>query len=78
MNYKTIEPFVLGGVSSCNAEFFTFPIDLVKTRLQIQGQITSSSTVESKYRGMFHCFKLIIKEEGYLALYSGYINDKHV
>jgi hypothetical protein len=60
---------VLGGISSCNAELFTFPIDLVKTRLQIQGQKVEN--LQNKYRGMFHCFNLIVKEEGFMALYSG-------
>ena len=69
MKYQTFEPFILGGISSCNAEFFTFPIDLVKTRLQIQGQTTEN--LQNKYRGMLHCFKEIAKEEGISAFYSG-------
>lgn len=68
MNTKKLEPFLLGGISSCNAELATFPNDLVKTRLQIQGQ---NGNFQNKYRGMFHCFKIIVKEEGYRALYNG-------
>ena len=69
MNYKTFEPFVLGGASSINAEIATFPIDLIKTRLQLQGQ--KAENLQNKYRGMIHCFTCIIREEGALALYSG-------
>jgi len=69
MSIKSVEPFLLGGISSCNAEFFTFPVDLVKTRLQIQGQ--NSSLPTNKYRGMFDCFRVILKEEGTRALFSG-------
>jgi hypothetical protein len=69
MNYKSIEPFVLGGIASCTAEIITFPIDLVKTRLQVQGQ--KAENLQNKYRGMFHCFKLTVKEEGFRALYNG-------
>ncbi|CAF0826429.1 unnamed protein product [Brachionus calyciflorus] len=69
MVYKSIEPFLLGGISSCNAELFTFPIDLVKTRLQIQGQAINNCS--GKYRGMFHCFVTIYKEEGFKTLFSG-------
>jgi solute carrier family 25 protein 14/30 len=69
MSKKTFEPFIIGGISSCNAELITFPSDLVKTRLQIQSKSTDS--MPSKYRGMVHCFKMIIKEEGISALYNG-------
>ena len=33
MPLKAFEPFILGGISSCTAEFFTFPIDLVKDHI---------------------------------------------
>ena len=66
---KKVEPFLLGGFASCNAEIYTFPIDLVKTRLQIQGQATNSSL---RYKGMFDCFLKIRKEEGLRNLFSGY------
>ena len=70
MGLSTLEPFILGGVASCTAEFLTYPIDLVKTRLQIQGQKIDKLSVV-KYRGMFHCFLVIVKEEGLGSLYSG-------
>ena len=70
MVLKAFEPFILGGIASCNAEWITFPIDLVKTRLQIQGQIIDKSGLV-KYRGMFHCFVITIREEGLNTLYSG-------
>lgn len=70
MKYKSVEPFILGGLSSCNAEIFTFPIDFVKTRLQLQGQ--KSDNLQIKYRGMFDCFGKVFREEGLLAFYSGY------
>lgn len=50
----------------------TFPIDLTKTRLQVQGQ---SQYTEVRYRGMFHALFRIGKEEGIRALYSGYGTD---
>jgi len=69
MSKKTFEPFIIGGISSCNAELITFPSDLIKTRLQIQSKSTDS--MQKKYRGMMHCLKTIIKEEGISALYNG-------
>uniref|UniRef100_A0A670JZP9 RNA-binding motif protein, X-linked 2 n=1 Tax=Podarcis muralis TaxID=64176 RepID=A0A670JZP9_PODMU len=49
----------------------TFPVDLTKTRLQVQGQSIDARFREIKYRGMFHALFRISKEEGILALYSG-------
>ena len=69
----TVEPFICGGIASCFSEIVTFPIDLVKTRLQIQGQADSIKTSKPKYTGMFNCFKMVVKEEGPRALYAGYI-----
>lgn len=77
MPLKAFEPFILGGISSCTAEFFTFPIDLVKTRLQIQGQrieFSGHSLNHSiKYNGMFNCFSVIVREEGIRSLFYGYL-----
>ncbi|RNA06067.1 brain mitochondrial carrier 1 isoform X4 [Brachionus plicatilis] len=69
MVYKNFEPFLIGGLSSCNAEFFTFPIDLVKTRLQIQGQAINNCS--GKYRGMLDCFSSVYREEGIKTMFSG-------
>ncbi|ELK25557.1 Brain mitochondrial carrier protein 1 [Myotis davidii] len=68
LNWK---PFVYGGLASIVAEFGTFPVDLTKTRLQVQGQSIDARFKEIKYRGMFHALFRIYKEEGVLALYSG-------
>ncbi|CAM4671355.1 unnamed protein product [Leuciscus chuanchicus] len=65
LNWK---PFVYGGMASIVAEFGTFPIDLTKTRLQVQGQ---THCMEVRYRGMFHALFRIGSEEGVRALYSG-------
>ncbi|XP_029648341.1 kidney mitochondrial carrier protein 1 isoform X1 [Octopus sinensis] len=64
-------PFVYGGLASVTAECGTFPIDTTKTRLQVQGQVIDSRLTECKYRGMFHAFVRIFREEGLLAFYSG-------
>ncbi|CAF97648.1 unnamed protein product [Tetraodon nigroviridis] len=49
----------------------TFPIDLAKTRLQVQGQVGDSKYREIRYRGMLHAMLRIGREEGPRALYSG-------
>ncbi|XP_074657579.1 kidney mitochondrial carrier protein 1-like [Tubulanus polymorphus] len=69
-NWKDWRPFVFGGFASCVAEFATFPIDLTKTRLQLQGQTTGVTSVV-RYRGMFHALLRISCDEGVRSLYSG-------
>ncbi|XP_062958373.1 kidney mitochondrial carrier protein 1 isoform X2 [Cynocephalus volans] len=68
VNWK---PFVYGGLASITAECGTFPIDLTKTRLQIQGQTNDANFKEIRYRGMLHALVRIGREEGLKALYSG-------
>lgn len=54
----------------------TFPIDLAKTRLQVQGQVGSKYR-EIRYRGMLHAIVRIAREEGPRALYSGSVCWMH-
>ncbi|NXE46831.1 KMCP1 protein, partial [Dromaius novaehollandiae] len=68
LNWK---PFIYGGLASITAECGTFPIDLTKTRLQVQGQVNDAKYKEIRYRGMVHALVRICKEEGLKALYSG-------
>uniref|UniRef100_A0A096MF54 Solute carrier family 25 member 30 n=1 Tax=Poecilia formosa TaxID=48698 RepID=A0A096MF54_POEFO len=68
VNWK---PFVFGGLASITAECGTFPIDLAKTRLQVQGQVGDIKYREIRYRGMLHAIMRIGREEGLRALYSG-------
>ncbi|KAI0987572.1 hypothetical protein GJ496_004511 [Pomphorhynchus laevis] len=72
MVYEGLKPFISGGVASVCGEFVSFPFDLTKTRLQLQGQVIDASLKQIKYRGMIHAFLTIAKEEGILALYNGF------
>ena len=55
----------------------TFPIDLAKTRLQVQGQVGDIKYREIRYRGMLHAIVRIVREEGLRALYSGSVCVQH-
>ncbi|RLW08430.1 hypothetical protein DV515_00003257 [Chloebia gouldiae] len=68
LNWK---PFIYGGLASITAECGTFPIDLTKTRLQVQGQVNDAKYKEIRYRGMVHALVRICREEGLKALYCG-------
>lgn len=56
----------------------TFPIDLAKTRLQVQGQVGDSKYREIRYRGMLHAIVRIAREEGVRCLYSGSVRRINV
>ncbi|GLT92605.1 hypothetical protein SLE2022_104360 [Rubroshorea leprosula] len=57
-------PFVGGGLAGITAASATYPLDLVRTRLAAQ-----RSTIY--YRGIWHAFHTICREEGFLGLYKG-------
>ena len=51
------------------ASFFSLPFDFVKTRLQKQ---TRAKDGTLPYKGMMHCARKVIKEEGWLRFYRGF------
>lgn len=53
------------------AEAVTFPVDMSKTRLQIQGQVADVRLSELKYRGMTHTLVTVARQEGVLSLFTG-------
>lgn len=57
---------LFGGVAASTAEIVTFPIDLVKTRMQLQGELGKSAI----YRNSFHAALRIVQTEGAFALYK--------
>ncbi|XP_012874498.1 PREDICTED: mitochondrial uncoupling protein 4 isoform X1 [Dipodomys ordii] len=68
--------FLLSGCAATVAELATFPLDLTKTRLQMQGEAALARLGESvrhpaPYRGMVLTALGIIQEEGFLKLWQG-------
>lgn len=62
---ENLKLFAYGGISSVAAEIVTFPLDVTKTRLQIQ----QGRNVQ--YKSFIDCGKQIFKTEGYKGLYGG-------
>ncbi|KAF4020312.1 hypothetical protein G4228_011678 [Cervus hanglu yarkandensis] len=60
-----------GSLASNTAECSTFPIDLTKTQLQIQGQKNDADFKEIRCGGMLHALARTGREESLKALYSG-------
>ncbi|XP_048762503.1 mitochondrial uncoupling protein 4-like [Ostrea edulis] len=62
--------YVLSSLAAVCAETATYPLDLTKTRLQIQGEKSGDGALMAK-RGMFRTAAGIVQEEGVLCLYQG-------
>lgn len=50
---------------------FTNPADVIKIRLQLQGELEARGAYKKIYKNTFHAAYLIAKHEGILALQSG-------
>lgn len=48
--------FVLGALASCGAVTVSNPMEVVKTRLQLQGELQKAGIYEKQYRGLTHAF----------------------
>lgn len=65
--------FVIGGLAACGAVTFTNPWEVVKTRLQLQGELMRSAQVKRVYRGVGDAFIKIASKEGLSGLQRGLI-----
>lgn len=55
------------------AGFFTNPLEVVKTRLQLQGELAQRGSYKMHYRNFFHAFITIARNDGILKLQSGLV-----
>jgi solute carrier family 25 protein 34/35 len=63
--------FLLGGLAACGAVTFTNPWEVVKTRLQLQGELMRSAQVKRVYFGVGDAFIKIATKEGLAGLQRG-------
>ncbi|XP_030842378.1 solute carrier family 25 member 35 [Strongylocentrotus purpuratus] len=63
--------FCLGGAAAACAVLFTNPLEVVKTRFQLQGELKAWGTYQRHYRNVFHAFYTIGRYDGLLALQAG-------
>lgn len=54
----------IGAVSAAAATLFTYPLDLLRTRLAAQPE-------PKKYHGPLHAIRILMKEQGFPGLYAG-------
>lgn len=63
--------FVLGAVACCVACVFTHPLEVVKTRLQLQGELRSRGSYQRHYRGALQALWLVGRNDGLRGLQKG-------
>ncbi|KAF2264329.1 calcium-binding mitochondrial carrier protein-like protein Aralar1 [Lojkania enalia] len=64
---ESIHHFALGSLAGAFGAFMVYPIDLVKTRMQNQRSVAG----QVLYKNSLDCARKVIKNEGFLGLYSG-------
>ncbi|KAM8952343.1 mitochondrial uncoupling protein 4 [Pelodytes ibericus] len=70
--WPRVSKFILSACAATAAELVTFPLDLTKTRLQIQGEAALKQHGSAvPYRGMVRTAVGIVHEEGLLKLWQG-------
>ncbi|XP_060526270.1 solute carrier family 25 member 35-like [Cylas formicarius] len=63
--------FVIGGMAACGASVFSNPLDVLKTRMQLQGELKARGKHALVYRNVFHAAYVVAKNEGLGGLQKG-------
>ncbi|XP_075213980.1 solute carrier family 25 member 35-like [Lycorma delicatula] len=63
--------FITGALAAVGAGCITNPIDVVKVRFQLQGELKSKGHYAVHYKNFFHAFYVIAKTDGIFALQKG-------
>jgi len=65
--WKAVRPFLLGAMSGCSATMCIQPIDMIKVRIQLQGEGTGKGINANP----FSVGRQIIAQDGFFSLYRG-------
>jgi len=65
--------FMLGGMAACGACLFTNPLEVAKTRMQLQGELAERGRYTLYYRNVVHAFYTIYKVDGLKSLQKGLV-----
>ena len=63
----TLRKFGFGGLSGCGATLVVQPLDLIKTRLQLSGELGGAKA----HRSTLHAIVNVVRAEGLLNMYNG-------
>ncbi|XP_065336050.1 solute carrier family 25 member 35-like [Cloeon dipterum] len=67
--------FLLGGVAAVISNVVCNPLDVVKIRMQLQGELLARGEYTVHYKNVFHAFYAIGKADGVLALQRGLVSS---
>lgn len=63
--------FALGALACCAACIFTNPLEVIKTRLQLQGELRARGSYQRHYRGVLHALWVVGRTDGLRGLQKG-------
>ena len=62
-----------GGTAAAGACLISNPLEVVKTRMQLQGELQARGSYKVHYKHVFHAFYMIGKVDGVRALQKGLV-----
>lgn len=65
--------FTLGALAAVGATLFTNPIEVLKTRFQLQGELQQRGQYRVHYRNFLHAGYVIVRTEGLFGLQKGLV-----
>lgn len=63
--------FAMGAIACCAACVFTNPLEVVKTRLQLQGELRARGSYQRHYRGVLQALWVVGRTDGLRGLQKG-------
>lgn len=71
MGEKSRYPVLAGALAGSLEIFVTYPIEYVKTQLQLQVTASALYTAETRYHGTWDCIHRTVRSHGVVGLYQG-------
>lgn len=65
--------FAIGGLAAICAGVFTNPLEVIKIRMQLQGELQARGKHAVHYKNIFHGAYVIAKYDGLLTLQAGLV-----